>query len=139
MRDTLLVLHFLGLAMALGAGFSNIFLGRAAAKMEPAERASFLSKTLVLAPMGQIGLGLLILSGGGLATPYWKTLASMPLFIAKLCLVGYLLLSIITILIMVSRAKKSGNMGVLAKLKPLAMINFFVALTIVVLAVLSFH
>ena len=27
MRELMLVIHFIGLAMALGAGFANIFLG----------------------------------------------------------------------------------------------------------------
>ena len=74
MRNVMLVIHFIGLAMALGAGFSNIFLNVAASKLEPAERGSFLSKTSILGRMGQIGLGLLLLSGFSLATPYWKNI-----------------------------------------------------------------
>jgi hypothetical protein len=139
MRDVMLVIHFVGLAMALGAGFSNLFLGTVASKLEPVERRSFMSKIMVLGRMGQIGLGLLLFSGLALATPYWKVLGEMPLFIAKLSLVGLLLLLVSSILIIVSKAKKQGNPAALAKLKPLSMLNFAIAIAIVVLAVLTFH
>ena len=139
MRDVMLVIHFVGLAMALGAGFSNLFLGTVASKLEPAERGSFMSKIMILGRMGQIGLGLLLLSGLGLATPYWKLLSEMPLFIAKLSLVGLLLLSVSSILIIVNKARKQGNPTALAKVKPLSMFNFMIAIVIIVLAVLTFH
>jgi hypothetical protein len=57
--------------------------------MEPAERGSFMSKTMILGRVGQIGLGLLILSGLYLITPYWEVLGVMPLLIAKLCCTSY--------------------------------------------------
>jgi hypothetical protein len=58
--------------------------------------------------MGHIGLGLLIVSGLYLITPYWKMLGSMPLLIAKLVLVVALttLIGMITIR---SKQAKTGN------------------------------
>lgn len=139
MHDFMLVLHFIGLAMALGAGFANQFLGMAAAKLEPAERGKFMSNTLILVRMGQIGLGLLLLSGFYLITPYWKTFSEMPLLIAKLMLVGVVIILVSAISIIVSKARKQNNPALLMKLKSIGMLNFLVAITIVVLAVLSFH
>jgi uncharacterized membrane protein len=139
MRDLMLIIHFIGLAMAIGTGFANLFLGVAASKLEPAEKRSFMSKTMILGRMGQIGLGLLILSGLYLITPYWKVLGMMPLLIAKLILVALLLISVSLILFIVRKSKKRGNPALLAKIKPIGMLNFLLGLTIVVLAVLIFH
>lgn len=139
MREFMLVTHFIGLAMALGAGFANLFLGSVASKLEPAERGSFMSKLIVLGRMGQIGLGLLLLSGFALLTPYWKVLGEMPLLIAKLSLVGLLLISVSRILFLVNKSKKENNPAIMMKIKPLGMLNFFLGITIVILAVLTFH
>jgi hypothetical protein len=139
MRDSMLVIHFIGLAMALGAGFANLFLGTVASKLEPAERGSFMSKLIILGRMGQIGLGLLLLSGFALITPYWKVLGEMPLLIAKLSLVGLLLISVSRILFIVSKSKKENNPGLMMKVKPLGMLNFFLGIMILILAVLTFH
>ena len=137
MREVMLVFHFIGLAMALGTGFANIFLGVAASKLEPAERGSFISKTLILGRMGQIGLGLLLFSGFALITPYWKVIGEMPFLIAKLSLIVVLLVLVTSITILANKAKN--NPALFAKIKPLGILNFLVAITIVVMAVLSFH
>jgi hypothetical protein len=139
MRDLMLIIHFIGLAMALGTGFANLFLGMVASKLEPAERGSFMSKTLILGRMGQIGLGLLLLSGFYLATPYWQVLGEMPTLIIKLILVALLLILVSIILLIVSKAKKQGNPALLAKIKPLGILNFLLGITIVIFAVLTFH
>jgi uncharacterized membrane protein len=139
MRDLFLIIHLIGLVMAVGTGFANQFLGAAAAKLEPAERASFMGKTTVLLRMGQTGLGLLILSGLYLMTPFWKTLSDRPTLIAKLVLVVLVIVMVTYISLEVRRSKKENNPALLAKLKPLAMLNFLVGITILVLAVLTFH
>jgi hypothetical protein len=139
MRDVMLITHFIGLTMALGAGFANLFLNTVISKLEPAERGSFMSKIVILGRMGQIGLGLLLLSGFYLATPYWKSLGEMPLFIAKLILVALLLISVSLILLIMRRAKMQGNPGLLKNVRPLGMLNFFIGITIVILAVFVFH
>ncbi|HEX6890842.1 MAG TPA: hypothetical protein VF141_09115 [Chryseolinea sp.] len=139
MHELMLVVHFVGLAMALGAGFSNLFLGTVAAKLEPAERGSFMSRIMILGRMGQIGLGLLLLSGFYLITPYWKVLDDMPWLVAKLSVVALLLVSVTIVLTIMNKAKKQGNPAMLAKIKPLAMFNFFIGIIIVILAVLTFR
>jgi hypothetical protein len=139
MRELFLILHFIGLAMAVGTGFANLFLGYAASKLEPAERGSFMSKTTILTRMGQIGLGVLILSGFYLINPYWATLSQMPFFIAKLALVALQVILVTILSLRVKKAMREKAPALLAKLRPLAMSVFFVGITIVVLAVLAFH
>lgn len=139
MRDIFLLIHFIGLAMAVGTGFANIFLGTVAAKLEPAERGSFMSKTTILVRMGQTGLGLLLISGFYLATPFWKLLSDMPTLIAKLALVAILLVTVTITSLQVRRAKKENNPALLLRLKPLGMLNFFLGIAIMILAVFTFH
>jgi hypothetical protein len=139
MRDLFLVIHFIGLAMAVGTGFANLFLGAAAAKLEPAERGPFMLKTTILVRMGQVGLGLLLLSGFYLATPFWKLLSDMPTFMAKLTLVIVLLITVTITSLQVRKAKKENNPALLLKLRPLGMTNFFIGIIIMILAVLTFH
>jgi len=139
MRETLLIIHFIGLTMALGAGFANLFLGTVVSKLEPAERGSFMSKLFILGRMGQTGLGLLLLSGFGLITPFWKVIDQMPFLIAKLSLVALLLISVSRILFLASKAQKEKNPAIMLKIRPLGMLNFFLGIAIVILAVLTFH
>jgi len=138
MRELMLVIHFIGLAMALGAGFANLFLGTVASKLEPAERGSFMSKIMILGRMGQTGLGLLLLSGFYLISPYWKVLGDMPFLIAKLSLVAVLIILVSSVLIMLNKAKR-GNPAMFAKIKPLGILNFLIGIAIVILAVLTFR
>lgn len=136
----MLIAHFIGLTMALGTGFANLFLGKAASKLEPAERGKFMSNTMILMRMGHIGLGLLLLSGFYLITPFWKTLGAMPMLVAKLCFVGLLVIMVSIITVLARKARQQGNPAMLMKLKPFGLLNFFIGITIVVvLAVLSFH
>jgi uncharacterized membrane protein len=139
MRELFLIIHFIGLTMALGTGFANMFLAAAASKLEPAERGVFMSRTTVLVRMGQIGLGFLLISGLYLITPYWKALGDLPTLIAKLTCVVLLIVMVTVISLRVRQAKKMNDPTLLAKLKPLGMINFFLGLAIVILAVLTFH
>ena len=139
MRDFMLIVHFIGLTMALGTGFANMFLGIAAAKLEPAERGKFMTNTMILVRMGHTGLGLLLLSGFYLITPFWKVLSDMPTLIGKLVCIGLLIIMISIITRLVNKAKRENNPALLMKLKPIGMINLVLGITIVVLAVLSFH
>jgi|ERR1041385_2297240 uncharacterized membrane protein len=138
-HDLFLFIHFIGLAMAVGTGFANLFLGTAAAKLEPAERGPFMLKTTILVRMGQTGLGLLIISGLYLITPFWKTLSDMPTLIAKLALVVVLIITVTLTSLQVKKAKKENNPALLIKLKPLGMLNFFIGIAIMLMAILTFH
>lgn len=138
MRDVMLIVHFIGLAMGVGASFAMLFLGMAASKMEPQERGSFMIKSSAVTRSGHIGITLLFLSGGYLMTPYWSGLASNPTLIAKLTL--FLVLGAL-VGIMTSKLKKAkaGDMAQLMTLKKMGPFALLTGITIIVLAVLTFH
>lgn len=139
MREFMLIIHFIGLAMGLGTSIGFIFLGKAMAKLPAEERIKTARTNTALSKMGQTGLILLILSGGYLMTPYWEALGQMPLMIAKLGLVVVLTVLVITMNSKVSKMNDENAGQVLQKLAPLGKLGLVTAITIVVLAVLVFH
>jgi len=139
MRVPMLMVHFLGLAMGLGTSFGFMFLGIARSKMEKEEGKRFALNSFALGRMGQIGLAMLILSGLYLMTPYWGSLASRPLLIAKLLLVLTLTVSVSIISIYSKRAKKGDTETHLKKIAILGKVSVLTGFAIVVLAVLIFR
>ncbi|MGK2863934.1 MAG: hypothetical protein ACSLE0_18520 [Chitinophagaceae bacterium] len=139
MREIMLIIHFIGLAMGLGTSFGFMFLGIASSKMEQTEAQKFMLNAFALTKMGQIGLVLLIVSGGYLMTPYWKTLSSTPLLIIKLVLVIVLAALIGIISATAKKAKKGDTALHLKKIRPIGQLALITALAIVILAVYIFH
>lgn len=136
----MLILHFIGLAMGIGTSFAFLFLKMAAAKLPLTERGQFMLRTLPVARMGHIGLGLLILSGGYLMTPYWGSLGQTPLLIAKLTLV-LVLIVVIGIVTGISKKARTAADPVphLKKIGGLGPVSMIIALLIVICAVYVFH
>lgn len=137
-HDILLMVHFIGLAMGVGTGIGFLFFGIEAGKMEPAKRAPFLLSLHPLARMGQIGLLVLVLSGGALMTPHWSRLGDMPLMIAKLVLV-LVLGAVIGINSGYMRKARAGNLEVMSRIPAMGRVALLTSITIVVLATLVFH
>ncbi|HEY5826335.1 MAG TPA: hypothetical protein VIT44_18325 [Cyclobacteriaceae bacterium] len=139
MREPMLILHFVGLTMGLGTGFAHAFLGMATAKMSPDEVVKFRVHSLVLGRMGTIGIGLLIVSGLYLITPYWSVLTSMPLLMLKLALV-ILLVVLITMINSLTKKAIQGNAAeYLKKMEKLGKMTLPIGLIIIILAVYIFH
>ncbi len=138
-RDIALIIHIIGITMGLGTSFAFMFLGIASQKLEPAERTKFTLRTMALAKMGHIGLVLLLLSGGFLATPYWSIITHMPLFITKLILFVILGGLIGMISSNAKKAKKGDAELYLKKIETLGKLTFVIGIAIVTLAVLTFH
>src|SRR4030095_1030317 len=66
MYDALLILHFFGLALGVGAGLAAFTLGLATKDMEAPERGKFMLRASAIRKNGSFGLLLLIASGLGL-------------------------------------------------------------------------
>lgn len=139
MREAMLIVHFLGLAMGLGTSFAFMFLGIAGSEMDKEEGKTFALKTFALGTMGHIGLVMLIISGLYLMTPYWGALSSMPLLIAKLLLVLVLTIGVIMVKVYTSRAKRGETESNLKKIASLGKVTLLSGIAIVLLAVLIFR
>ncbi|TFH25231.1 MAG: hypothetical protein E4H10_09600 [Bacteroidia bacterium] len=138
MRTAMLIVHFLGLAMGIGTSFAFFFLGIAGKKMEKEDRLKFALNSFALSRMGHIGLSMLIISGLYLITPFWASLASRPLLIAKLILVLTLIVTVSFATVYAQRAKKGDTLTNLKKIAALGKVSLLSGLAIVVLAVLIF-
>ena len=140
MREIFLILHFIGLAMGVGTSFVMMVIGKIASKMVPEERMKFAMNILVLRRLGQTGLALLIVTGLYLMTPFWKALEHMPFMMAKLALVAILVIVVTMIDINSSKVVKGIDPGVnMKKNSKLGPLGLLLGLTIIIMAVLSFH
>ena len=131
MREAMLIVHLLGLVMGLGTSFAFMFLGIAGSKMEKEESKRFALNTFALSTMGHIGITMLIISGLYLMTPFWTTLNTRPLLIAKLILVLVLTACIILLSIYSNQAKKGNTESNLKKIAALGKVSFLSGIAIV--------
>ena len=139
MRDIMLIVHFIGVAMFLGTGFAYMILEIANSKLEKDERRNFSLRILPLSKMGHIGLALLIISGGYLMSPYWQILPNLPWLIVKLCLVALLTIVISIMAVYSRKAKKGDTERYLKKIEPYSTVAFILGLAIVIIAAVVFH
>lgn len=138
MKELLLIVHFVGLAMGLGTSLGFMFLGMASAKMEKGEAQKFMLNASAMSKMGYIGLVILVTSGVFLMAPYWELLPDAPLLIAKLVLVIVLSGLIGTASVISGKAKQGDTEYHMKRMEPIGKLTLVTALVIVVLAVLYF-
>lgn len=139
MKDIMLIVHFIGLAMGIGTSFAFMFIGIASKKMEPQAGATFRKNALSISRMGHIGLTLLVLSGIYLITPYWDQLGENPILITKLILVVVLGALIGMIGSNAKRAIRDNDIEKFKRVGNMGKLGLLLGITIVVLAVMQFH
>lgn len=138
MREVMLIIHFIGLAMGLGTGIGFQIFGNVASKLEKEDAKKFMLNAFSLIKMAQIGLVLLVISGLYLMTPFWATLPATPLLIAKLALVVILIVLVVVNSVAMDKAKKGDLLNQRKKIQPIGKIILLIVLLIVILAVLVF-
>ncbi len=142
MYQVLLILHFLGLALGVGASFAFFSLGLATRDMSAEERTKFMLRASVLSKNGSIGLALLILSGLGFLVVRgvgnvmrWGGGA----FHAKLLMVAILAGLVGYSQVLLKKAKQAQGGPTMAKLPTVSRFILALGVTIVLLAVIAFH
>jgi len=141
MYDLWLVLHFLGLALAVGTGFAMMTLGMATADMAPADRGAFMRRALALSRNGSVGLLLLIVSGVGLLLSRGVDVVMAwggGFFHAKLTVI-VILIGVFGYMQVQIRKAKSGDVAAMMRTAIIGRVMLLLGITIVILAVLSFH
>ena len=139
MRNLMLIIHFIGLAMGVGTGFAYMFLGKAASRLEKQDALKFALNTLVLRKMGLIGISLLVISGGYLMTPFWAILGNMPFLIAKLGLVLVLIILIGISHYNSGKALKGEPEKYMKRLRAIGPFTLLISLAIIILAAITFR
>lgn len=138
MRELMLIIHFLGMILAIGPIAVIVFSRMATSKMEDGQSAVFLHGLFRLVTVGHIGVTLSLISGGYLMTPYWSMLGSMPLLIAKLSLYAVLLVTLSMISVASRKARNNQPGNSIRKTMNWARISFLVGLAVVLLAAVVF-
>jgi uncharacterized membrane protein len=136
------MLHFLGLALGVGAGLAMFSIGLANKDMAPAELGKFMQRVAVLRKNGSYGLLLLIASGlGFILERGWDAIAFRGggLFHAKLTLVVVMAGLLGYSQVLVKKAREQGGGPAMARLMLVSRAMLASGLTIIVLAVLAFH
>jgi uncharacterized membrane protein len=139
MHDLWLVLHFIGLAMGVGANFISVGIALSTSRLSIEERMSLMPKISVIAKIGSFGLLLILLSGVFLLLPMWPSLKTNGLLHVKLTLVLLLLITF-GLSQMIGKRLRTGKAPQLAKWMPrIGMINSVLVLSIIAVAVWLFH
>jgi uncharacterized membrane protein len=142
MYQTLLFLHFIGLALGVGTGFAQITLGIANRNLSPEERGQFFRRTEALGKNGSIGLALLILTGLGMSfMRTWPAVLQWggPAFHAKLTLVVLFIGVFGYLQMLVRRARREGGGPALATIPKVSRVLLLMAIAIVLCAVIAFQ
>ena len=139
MRETMLILHLIGLAMGLGTSFAHVFFGNTLSKLDPTEAAKFRTHSKGLSQMGTVGTVLLLVSGVYLIIPFWPVITTLPLLILKLVL--FVILVILIFLINYSARNNYQNHDVnnLKRIELMGKFAMVIGVVIVILAVNVFN
>jgi uncharacterized membrane protein len=141
MYQVLLALHFLGLALGVGAGFAQLTLGLASRELSMGERTSLALRTFSLSKNGSYGLLLLLVTGVGMMlmrgvkeTFMWGGGA----FHGKLTLVVIMLGVLGYSQVIGARARRSGSVSEIAKVRTLSRIQLVLGVLTVIAATVAF-
>jgi uncharacterized membrane protein len=141
MYIALLILHFLGLAVGLGAGFAQLTLSLLGGGMPASERNLFLLRVLILSRNSAYGLVLLIASGLGMmgmrgfkSTLQWGGGA----FHAKL---GFVVITLVVFgysQVVLRRTRQSGGGYGLIQLRRISQVMLLLGVATVICAGIAF-
>ena len=136
--QTLMLIHFLGLAMGLSTGFANMVMAGLIAKAAPNEKSVLGRFPPAMAKIGVIGLTLLW--GSGLAIVYTRygTFSILPRpFIVKIAAVVLLTLCVAYIHVLMPRAQR-GDAAAMARIQKIGMMTGPLAIIAIIFAVITF-
>jgi hypothetical protein len=135
---TLMVVHFLGLAVGLSTGFANMVMAGLIAKAAPQEKAVLGRFPPAMARVGAIGLAMLWASGIAIVLTRYGTFAILPRpFIIKLAAVVMLTLIVGYIHVLMPRAQR-GDAAAMARIQLLGKITGPLAIIAIIFAVITF-
>jgi len=140
MFDTLLFIHFIGIAIGAGTGVYLMALSRHAAhNLDQAEARTIMPGIVnTISAIGKLGLVLLIISGITMALTMGKTVWT-GLFMLKILLVLLLIGFIIVMNALARRANGKGDVAAALAMKRIAVVGPLLAVLTIYTAVQAFH
>jgi len=136
--STLMVLHFLGLALGLSTGFANMVMAGLIAKAAPPDKAVLGRFPPAMAKVGAIGLALLWISGLAIVRTRYGGFSVLPrTFIVKFAAVVLLTIIVGYIHVLMPRAQR-GDAAAAARIQLLGKITGPLAIIAIIFAVITF-
>lgn len=139
MDKVLFFLHIMGLVMGIPSLFGFLYLRIASAKMSSEEAARLTKDILPVKKLGYVGLAFMIITGIIMINPYWTALGSMPMLLAKLILVVFLIPMLVLLSIYSKKINQADNPKYLTWIKIFSGLSLIITIAIILLAVLSWH
>jgi hypothetical protein len=134
----LVIVHFLGLAMGLSTGFSNMIMAGLIAKAAPAEKGVLARFPPAMSRIGAIGLTLLWASGIAIVQTRYGSFAILPrTFVIKIAAVAILTLGVIYIHILMPKAQK-GDTAAAGRIQTIGKLTGPLAIFAIIFAVITF-
>lgn len=141
MYQVLLALHFLGLALGVGAGFAQLTLSLSSRELPAGERTALALRTLSLSKNGSYGLLLLIVTGVGLMLMHGVSATFQRgggAFHGKLTLVVIMIGVLGYSQVVGAKARRSGSVSEMNKVRLLGRIQLALSVLVVIAATVAF-
>jgi hypothetical protein len=136
--QTLMVVHFLGLAMGLSTGFANMVMAGVIRKAAPNEIPILSRFQPAMSRVGIIGLALLWASGIAIVMTRYGTFSILPRpFLIKLAAVVLLTLAVAYLHVLMPRAQR-GDQGAMARMQLVGKLTAPLAIIAIIFAVITF-
>lgn len=135
----MLILHFLGLALSLGSMITFLVMRRNCSKVNNSEADYLLLSTRSVLRLSHIGLGIMFITGGALMTPYWSTLAHMPLLHIKFTIFILWYATIIALSIYTKKVRNSDMKLCNPRIGFLSFVSVLFGILAISMAVLQFN
>jgi len=139
MKSIMLIFHFLGLVISLGSMITFLVMRRSCSKVSSSESDYLLQNVRRFLRMSHIGLGIMFITGGYLMTPYWGSLAEMPLLHIKFSVFLLWFGTLIALSIYTKKAIKSQIKLCDPRIGFLSLISVSFGVIAVIMAVSQFH
>ncbi|MEO7157190.1 MAG: hypothetical protein ABI039_06500 [Vicinamibacterales bacterium] len=134
----LVIIHFLGLAMGLSTGFSNMVMAGLIAKAAPNEKGVLARFPPAMSRIGVIGLALLWASGIAIVRTRFGGFSILPrTFLIKIAAVVVLTLGVAYIQVLIPRAQK-GDLAAAARIQMIGRLTGPLAIIAIIFAVITF-
>jgi uncharacterized membrane protein len=135
---TLVILHFLGLALGFSTGFANMAMAGAIAKAAPAERPVLARFAPAMARIGAVGLVLLWITGIAIVKTRYGSFAILPQpFLIKIAAVVLLTMAVGYIHVLMPRAQR-GDAAAAARIQLIGKLTGPLGLIAIIFAVITF-
>lgn len=135
----MLIVHIFGIVLSLGSIASFLLVRPNISKINAPESVLIYSIIKKYLNWAFVGMGLMILSGGYLMTPYWEHLGSLILLQLKLVIVLIWMLALVFLNFNLRKALQLGYLVYDKRIKFLAVLSVALGMTVVSLAVFAFH